>query len=130
MRAQRVRRVASERGSSTTPRCRYERRDQESEQLGSGLAAWRIGRGANSAWLESARLAWNLGTWIVQLALPNEVVRWEWKRVGQTFVYAAAQVICSCRQESATQKSCAHPVWVQIFWSGVDVSNLEGWIWQ
>jgi hypothetical protein len=71
------------------------------------FAAWRIGRGANSAWLESARLAWNLGTWIVQLVLPDQVVRWEWKRFRQTFVYAA-QVICSCRQELIIRVSAAH----------------------
>jgi hypothetical protein len=66
------------------------------------------GRGANSVWLESARLAWNLGTWIVQLVLPDEVVRWEWKRFRQTFGYAAAQVICSCRQELIIRISAAH----------------------
>jgi hypothetical protein len=62
----------------------------------------------NSAWLEIARLAWNLDTWIVQLALPDEVVRWEWKRFRQAFVYAAAQVICSCRQKLILRISAAH----------------------
>ena len=46
----------------------------------------------NSAWLEIARLTWNLGKWIAQLALPDEVVRWEWKRFRQAYVYVAAQV--------------------------------------
>jgi hypothetical protein len=89
------------------------RRDQEnvSEQLGSGLAAWRMPIAAldgNSAWLEIARLAWNLGTWIVQLVLRDEVVRWEWKRFRQAFVDAAAQVICSCRQKLMIRISAAH----------------------
>ncbi|HSR96402.1 MAG TPA: hypothetical protein VLM79_04985 [Kofleriaceae bacterium] len=75
----------------------YERCDQENviAQLGSGLAAWRMPVAefdGNSAWLEIeiARLAWNLGKWIALLALPAEVVRWEWKRFRQAFVYAAA----------------------------------------
>ena len=81
----------------------YERCDQENviEQLGSGLAAWRMPVAefdGNSAWLEIARLAWNLGKWIALLALPAEVVRWEWKRFRQAFVYAAAQVIRRSRQ--------------------------------
>jgi hypothetical protein len=81
----------------------YERCDQENmiAQLGSGLAAWRMPVAefdGNSAWLEIARLAWNLGKWIAQLALPAEVVRWEWKRFRQAFVYAAAQVIRGSRQ--------------------------------
>jgi hypothetical protein len=91
----------------------YERCDQENmiEQLGSGLAAWRMPVAepdGNSAWIESARLAWNLGMWIVQLGLPDEVVRWEWKRFRQTSGYAAAQVICSCRQELIIRVSAAH----------------------
>lgn len=81
----------------------YERCDQENviAQLGSGLAAWRMPVAdfdGNSAWLEIARLAWNLGKWLAQLVLPDEVVRWEWKRFRQAFVYAVAQVICSSRQ--------------------------------
>lgn len=76
----------------------YERCDQENviEQLGSGLAAWRMPVrefDGNAAWLEIARLAWNLGKWIAQLALPEEVVRWEWKRFRQAFVFAAAKVL-------------------------------------
>lgn len=81
----------------------YERCDQENviEQLGSGLAAWRMPVAqfdGNSAWLEIARLAWNLGKWIALLALPAEVVRWEWKRFRQAFVFAAAHVIRRSRQ--------------------------------
>jgi Transposase DDE domain group 1 len=81
----------------------YERCDQENviEQLGSGLAAWRMPVAefdGNSAWLEIARLAWNLSKWIALLALPPEVVRWEWKRFRQAFVYAAAHVIRRSRQ--------------------------------
>jgi hypothetical protein len=81
----------------------YLRCDQENviEQLGSGLAMWRtpvkefVG---NEAWLEIARLAWNLRTWIAQLQLPGEVVRWEWKRFRQAFVFIAVQVIYRARQ--------------------------------
>lgn len=90
----------------------YERCDQENviEQLGSGLAAWRMPVAefdGNSAWLEIARLAWNLGKWIAQLALPDEVVRWEWKRFRQAYVYAAAQVVRSSRQ-TIIRLSAAH----------------------
>jgi hypothetical protein len=81
----------------------YERCDQENviEQMGSGLAVWRmpvkqfIG---NEAWMEIARLAWNMRTWIAQLALPKETVRWEWKRFRQAFVYQAAEVAHHARQ--------------------------------
>lgn len=81
----------------------YERCDQENliEQMGSGLAMWRMPVGqfaGNSAWLEIGRLAWNLGKWIAQLALPAEVVRWEWKRFRQAFVYLAAQVVRRANQ--------------------------------
>lgn len=95
----------------------YERCDQENviEQLGSGLAAWRMPVAefdGNSAWLEIARLAWNLGKWIALLALPAEVVRWEWKRFRQAFVYAAAQVIRRSRQ-IVLRFSAAHR-WYQL----------------
>ena len=81
----------------------YLRCDQENviEQLGSGLAMWRmpvkqfIG---NEVWMEIARLAWNLRVWIAQLALPEEVSRWEWKRFRQAFVFLAAQVVHHARQ--------------------------------
>jgi hypothetical protein len=95
----------------------YERCDQENmiAQLGSGLAAWRMPVAefdGNSAWLEIARLAWNLGKWIAQLALPSEVVRWEWKRFRQAFVYVAAQVIRRSRQ-IVLRFSAAHR-WCQL----------------
>lgn len=95
----------------------YERCDQENviAQLGSGLAAWRMPVAefdGNSAWLEIARLAWNLGKWIALLALPAEVVRWEWKRFRQAFVYAAAQVIRRSRQ-IVLRFSAAHR-WYQL----------------
>jgi hypothetical protein len=81
----------------------YERCDQENviEQMGSGLAAWRMPVAefdGNSAWLEIARLAWNMAKWIAQLALPPEVVRWEWKRFRLHFVLVPAQVIKRSRQ--------------------------------
>lgn len=76
----------------------YQRGDQENviEQFGSGIAGWRMPVAeflGNSAWLQIARLAWNLGKWIAQLALPAEVVRWEWKRFRRHFVYLAAKVV-------------------------------------
>jgi hypothetical protein len=76
----------------------YQRCDQENviEQFGHGIAGWRMPVAeflGNSAWLEIARLAWNLGKWIAQLALPAEVVRWEWKRFRRHFVYVAAKVV-------------------------------------
>jgi hypothetical protein len=81
----------------------YERCDQENviQQLGAGIAAWRMPVAefdGNSAWLEIARLAWNIGKWIAQLALPDEVVRWEWKRFRHAWVYLAAQVLRVSRQ--------------------------------
>jgi len=76
----------------------YQRCDQENiiEQLGSGIAAWRMPvaeLAGNRAWLEIARLAWNLGKWVCQLSLPAEVVRWEWKRFRQAYVIVPAQVL-------------------------------------
>jgi hypothetical protein len=81
----------------------YQRCDQENviEQMGSGVALWRMPVAefeGNSAWLEIGRLAWNLGKWIAQLALPTEVVRWEWKRYRQAFVYLAVEVVHRSRQ--------------------------------
>jgi Transposase DDE domain group 1 len=76
----------------------YQRCDQENviEQFGHGIAGWRMPVAeflGNSAWLQMARLAWNLGKWIAQIALPSEVVRWEWKRFRRHFVYIAAKVL-------------------------------------
>jgi len=81
----------------------YQRCDQENviEQFGQGIAGWRMPVAefmGNSAWLEIARLAWNLGKWIAQLALPTEVVRWEWKRFRRHFVYIAAKVLKTGRR--------------------------------
>jgi len=81
----------------------YQRCDQENviEQMGSGVALWRMPVAefeGNCAWLEIGRLAWNLGKWIAQLALPPDVVRWEWKRYRHAFVYVAAEVVHRSRQ--------------------------------
>lgn len=81
----------------------YQRCDQENliEQLGTGIAGWRMPVAefwGNAAWLEIARLAWNLGKWIAQVALEPEVVRWEWKRFRQHLVYMAAKVIYDSRR--------------------------------
>ena len=90
----------------------YERCDQEKQiqQMGAGLAAWRMPVAefdGNSAWLEIAWLAWNMAKWIAQLALPEETVRWEWKRFRQAFVYVAAQVLRRSRQV-AVRFSASH----------------------
>jgi Transposase DDE domain group 1 len=81
----------------------YQRCDQENviEQFGQGIAGWRMPVAefiGNSAWLEIARLAWNLGKWIAQIALPSEVVRWEWKRFRRHLVYIAAKVLKTGRR--------------------------------
>lgn len=81
----------------------YQRCDQENviAELGDGIAGWRMPVAefvGNSAWLQIARFAWNLGKWIAQLALPAEVVRWEWKRFRRHFVYLAAKVVRIGRQ--------------------------------
>lgn len=81
----------------------YQRCDQENliQQLGAGLAAWRMPVAefnGNAAWLEIARLAWNIGKWIALLALPEETARWEWKRFRLAFVCVAAQVLRRSRQ--------------------------------
>ncbi len=52
----------------------------------------------NNAWLEIARLAWNIGKWIALLVLPDETTRWEWKRFRLAFVHVAAQVLRRSRQ--------------------------------
>lgn len=81
----------------------YERCDQENiiEQMGSGLAAWRMPVGefaGNCAWLEIARLSWNLAKWLAQLVLPKETIRWEWKRFRNAFVFLTVDVIKRSRQ--------------------------------
>jgi len=81
----------------------YLRCDQENiiEQMKNGLAIWRMPvaeEHGNAAWLEIGRLAWNLGKWISQMALPEEVVRWEWKRFRQAFVTVPARIIKTGRQ--------------------------------
>jgi hypothetical protein len=81
------------------------------EQLGSGLAAWRIPVAefdGDSALREIARLAWNLGKWIAQLGLPDEVVRWERKRFRQAFVYVVAQAISAARNRWFASLLAAH----------------------
>lgn len=81
----------------------YKRCDQENIMAGlhTGIAAWRMPvaqlRG-NAAWLEIARLAWNLGKWTAQLGLPKEVIRWEWKRFRRAFVNIPVQVVRTARQ--------------------------------
>lgn len=81
----------------------YRRCDQENviEQLQSGVAAMRMPTGgflANYAHLVCARLAHNIKSWLAMLALPGEVMRWEWKRFRKAFVYVAATVVRSARQ--------------------------------
>jgi len=81
----------------------YQRCDQENliEQLQSGVAAMRMPTGgmlSNAAFLTCARLAHNLKPWLAQLALPQETMRWEWKRFRRAFVYCAARVVHTARQ--------------------------------
>ena len=81
----------------------YGRCDQENiiEQLQSGVAAMRMPTGsllANAAYMICARLAFNLKSWLAQLSvLPDEVMRWEWKRFRHNFVVVAATVIKHAR---------------------------------
>jgi hypothetical protein len=84
-------------------RLTYQRCDQENviEQLQNGVAAMRMPTGsfmANSAYLLCARLAHNLKSWLAQVALPVEVMRWKWKRFRYAFVYIAVRVIHHARQ--------------------------------
>lgn len=81
----------------------YQRCDQENviEQLISGVAGMRMPTGellANGAFLCCARLAHNLKSWISQIALPAETVRWKWKRFRQAFLYVGATVVHHGRQ--------------------------------
>lgn len=76
----------------------YQRCDQENviEQLQNGIAAMAMPTGgmlANGAYLICARLAHNLKSWLGQIALPGETVRWEWKRFRQAFVIVATRVV-------------------------------------
>ena len=84
-------------------RLTYRRCDQENviEQLQNGVAAMRMPTGgfqANWAYLVCARLAHNMKSWLAMLALPREVMRWEWKRFRKAFVYVAARIVRSARQ--------------------------------
>jgi hypothetical protein len=79
-------------------RLSYRRCDQENviEQLQNGVAAMRMPTGsflANWAYLVCARIAHNLKAWLAMLALPAEVMRWEWKRFRKAFVFVAARVV-------------------------------------
>ena len=83
-------------------RLTYQRCDQENviEQLQNGIAAMAMPTGsflANGAYLVCARLAHNLKSWLAQIALPKEAVRWEWKRFRQAFVIVAARVVHHAR---------------------------------
>ena len=81
----------------------YQRCDQENliEQLQHGVAGMRMPTGdllSNAAFLTCARLAHNLKAWLAQLALPQETMRWEWKRFRHAFVYVSARVLHHARQ--------------------------------
>lgn len=98
--------ITNLRASITTEevlRFTYGRCDQENiiEQLQSGVAAMRMPTGtllANAALLACARIAHNLKAWLAMLALPEETMRWEWKRFRRAFVFVAARVVHSGRQ--------------------------------
>lgn len=81
----------------------YQRCDQEKviEQLQNGVAAMKMPTGtllANHAYLVCARLAHNLKSWLAMLALPEETMRWEWKRFRRSFVYFAARIVTRGRR--------------------------------
>lgn len=81
----------------------YHRCDQENliEQLQNGLAGLRMPTGellSNAAFLRCARLAHNLKSWLAQLVLPRETMRWEWKRFRHAFVCVATSVVRRARQ--------------------------------
>ncbi len=89
----------------------YRRCDQENliQQLQSDLAGFRMPTGellSNAAFLRCARLAHNLKSWLGQLVLPRETVRWEWKRFRHAFVYVAASVIRRARQTWVRIAAC------------------------
>jgi hypothetical protein len=80
-----------------------ERCDQENviEQFKNGLPGWRnpVSEFAgNAAYLQIARLAWNLGKAIALIGLPAEAIRWGWKRLRRTIFVVAATVIRRSRQ--------------------------------
>jgi hypothetical protein len=84
-------------------RLTYGRCDQENiiEQLQTGLAGMKMPTGkflANAAYLTCARLAHNLKCWLAQLVLPQETIRWKWKRFRRALVYVAVRVTCSGRR--------------------------------
>lgn len=84
-------------------RLTYQRCDQENviEQLQSGVAAMRMPTGtllANHAFLTCARIAHNMKAWLAALAVPREVMRWEWKRFRRAFVYLSARVTTTGRR--------------------------------
>ena len=59
-------------GASATATKRSSSQENVIEQMGSGLAGWRMPVAefdGNCAWLEIARLAWHMGKWIAQLVL-------------------------------------------------------------
>lgn len=79
-------------------RLTYRRCDQENviEQLQNGIAAMHMPTGnflANSAFLVCSRIAHNMKAWLAMLSLPDEVMRWEWKRFRKAFVFLAARVV-------------------------------------
>lgn len=84
-------------------RLTYQRCDQENviEQLKNGISGMRMPTGsfaANAAYLICARLAHNLKSWLCMLALPQEVIRWQWKRFRMAYVYLSARVVRKARQ--------------------------------
>lgn len=51
--------------------------------------------------LGCARNAHNRKAWLAMWALPEEVIRWEWKRFRKAFVFLAARVVLNSRQTLA-----------------------------
>jgi hypothetical protein len=81
----------------------YERCDQENviEQFKNGLPGWHVPVrefDGNAAWLEIARLAWNLMKAVALLGLPDDAVRWQCKRFRRTVILIAATILHRSRQ--------------------------------
>lgn len=93
----------------------YLRCDQENviEQLKNGLGGLSMPTGelhSNAAFLVCARLAFNAKSWLAMTVLPDECLRWEWKRFRFAFVYIAAVVVRHARA-IVVRLSRSHRFW-------------------
>jgi hypothetical protein len=93
----------------------YLRCDQENviEQFKNGLGGLWMPTGelhSNAAFLVCARLAFNTKSWLAMTALPEECIRWDWKRFRFAFVYLAAIIVRHARAITV-RLSRAHRFW-------------------